>query len=136
VRIREGDRAFLVTSAIPGEGKSTVAVNLAQVLAASNRKVLLIDADLRRPRNKLMDVPNREGLTDLLAGTVAPGAAYRHLGNGLTVLTSGSLLRDPQELLLGGNFERVVDLLKNDFDVLVFDSPPLLAFADATLLAR
>jgi capsular exopolysaccharide synthesis family protein len=136
LRMRQGDKAFLVTSARPGEGKSTIVVNLAHVIAAGNRKVLLVDADLRRPRlHELFSLRNRQGLTDLLTGGVAPKVVYQRIENGLTVLTSGPLARDPQELLLGGNLESIVSQFKSDFDVVLFDSAPVLAFADTTLLA-
>jgi capsular exopolysaccharide synthesis family protein len=136
VRVREGDKAFLVTSAKPGEGKSTVAVNLAHVLAAGKRKVLLVDADLRRPRlHELFGIGNRQGLTDLLTEVAPPNAFYQDVGGGLTVLTSGALPCDPQELFLGDRFESIAGLMKNDFDVVLFDSAPVLAFADTTLLA-
>ena len=136
LRVREGDKTFLVTSARPGEGKSTVVVNLARMLAAGNRNVLLVDADLRRPRlHKIFGIDDPRGLTEVLTGAVAPKVVYHRVENGLTVLTSGRLPSDPQELLLGKNLESVVSLIKNDFDMVLFDSAPVLAFADTTLLA-
>ena len=156
LRVREGHKCFLVTSAKPREGKSTIVTNLAQMLATGNRKVLLVDADLRRPRlHELFGIPNQQGLTDLLAGTVAPKGVYHRIGDSLTVLTSGTLPRDPQELFScgksvrvpevtalahmngtsGGRLERLVGNIKRDFDMILFDSAPLLAFADSTLLA-
>lgn len=136
LRVREGEKSFLVTSARPGEGKSTIVANLARVLAAGNREVLLVDADLRRPRlHELFGLRNRQGFTDSLAGAVAPKVAYQRIEDRLTILTSGPLASDPQELLLGGGLEDIVSQMENDFDVVLFDSAPVLAFADTTLLA-
>lgn len=136
LRVREGEKTFLVTSTRPGEGKSTIAVNLAYILAAGNRKVLLVDADLRRPRlHEFFGLPNRQGLTDLLTTAVLPRALYQDVGSGLTILTSGGLPRDPQELFLSGRLKTALDVMKDDFDVVLFDSAPVLAFADTTLLA-
>lgn len=132
-------RVILVTSAGPAEGKSTVAANLAQVMSQGNKRVILLDADLRRPSiHRQFDIPNRTGLSDVLRGkmTVAE-AVHRWSRNGskeMGIVTSGSLPPNPAELLGSEKMGLILDDIKKIADVVVIDSPPMLV-ADAQVLS-
>jgi capsular exopolysaccharide synthesis family protein len=131
-------RTILVTSAGPGEGKTTVATNLAITLAKHKAPVLLIDADLRRPRvAKAIGVENKIGLTNFLIGELTLDQVVQPTSiEGLFVVTSGPIPPNPAELLHG---ERLAQLMKTGlerFDRIVIDSPPLIAVSDARIIAR
>lgn len=137
LRANERDKIFLITSARPAEGKSTIAVNLARSLASGSRKVLLVDAELRKPRvHQLLRVVNQKGFTDLLRGNSTLASLSQSVSSNFSVLTSGAPLpRDPQESLLGGSLEGAFAAMRESFDIVIVDSAPVLAVADATLLA-
>ena len=127
-------RTLMVTSASPGEGKSTTAANLAFAMAMDGKKVLLVDTDLRRPsQHKLLDLPPVPGVTDVLLGHTP--LAPHEIMPGLSVLTAGSTPPNPGELLNSRKFRNLVDELMGLADVVIFDSPPVLAAADAVILA-
>ena len=131
-------RNLLVTSASPGEGKTVTACNLAVAFAQAGRRVLLIDADLRRPGvHVLFDLPNTQGLTSLLSSDergVEAVAQTTEQGN-LRVLTTGPLPPNPAELLGSERMRTVLERLAAGVDLMVFDSPPLRAVADAAILS-
>ena len=117
-------------------GNSTVAVNLATTLAARGRRVLLVDGDLRRPSvHRLLGVRNTSGFTDLLSASQPLAAAVQQIGNGLSVLTSGPLIADPQELLLSERLTTALDAMKQHYEIRSVDSAPVLSVADSGLLA-
>ena len=134
-------RVIALTSANPQEGKTTVASNLALALAEIGRKVLLIDADLRKPRlHEIFNVSNAWGLSDLLDGTKPPegleamvaGTVYRDL----YVLPAGSAASSISNLL---HSPRALDLLqrmRREFDMVIIDTPPMLQMPDARVLGR
>ncbi|GAA3203523.1 polysaccharide biosynthesis tyrosine autokinase [Microbacterium terregens] len=131
-------RAIVVTSPLPGDGKSTLAGNLAVSLAAAGQKVILVDADLRRPMvASLFGLPEGAGLTDILAGR-AQIADVRHTvdpsGN-LVVIAAGRIPPNPSEVL-GSN--RMRDLIRSlgESALVIIDSPPLLPVTDAAILAN
>ena len=132
-----GSRVILVTSSQPLEGKTTTACNIAIALALGGERVLLIDADLRRPSvPKALGVEPGVGLSNLLTGQASPREAVRttHTDN-LWVMTSGQIPPNPSELLAS---ERMGTLLKTEngwFDWIVVDAPPVLAVTDAVLMA-
>jgi len=132
-------RVIQVTSAGPAEGKSTVAANLAQVMSQGNKRVILLDGDLRRPSvHKQFNIPNRAGLSEILRGkmTVAD-AVHRWSQNGskeMGIVTSGSLPPNPAELLGSEKMGQILDDIKKIADVVVIDSPPMLV-ADAQVLS-
>ncbi len=130
-------QSFVLTSAMPLEGKTTVASNLAATFAQFGRSVLLVDSDLRRPRiHRVLDVQNDRGLTTLLAGvTTLSAAVHSTKVDGLSVLTSGPIPPNPSELLHSAAFGRVKDELLSHFDYVLFDSPPMGAVTDAAILA-
>jgi capsular exopolysaccharide synthesis family protein len=130
-------RSFVVTSALPLEGKTTVASNLAISLAQFGRSVLLVDSDLRRPRlHRVLEVDNNLGLTALVEGrTPLSAALHKTKIDGLSVLTSGPVPPNPSELLHSAAFTRVKEELLTHFDYVLFDSPPMGAVTDAAILA-
>jgi capsular exopolysaccharide synthesis family protein len=131
-------RSLVITSALPFEGKTTIASNLAISLAQFGRSVLLVDSDLRRPRlHRVFEVDNDIGLTTLIQGGAPFDAAVRRTKiDGLSVLTSGPIPTNPSELLHSVTFGRVKEELLQRFDYVLFDSPPMGAVTDAAILAR
>lgn len=127
--------ALVITSSLPAEGKSTVSANLAATMATLGQRVLLVDADMRKPSiHRKFDLPNRVGLSDLLRRGCSPAEALVPIGANLTVLPAGSRLSNPAELL-HLHFETVLAQLRPQFDFVLVDSPPLLGFADALNIA-
>jgi capsular exopolysaccharide synthesis family protein len=132
-------RSLVVTGSVAGEGKTTTAANLAIALAQSGERVVLIDADLRRPTvADVFGLPAGIGLTTVLLGEVAPDAALQNWRNDLPlqVLASGPVPPNPSELI---GSARMADLIRHLTDAgttVVIDSPPLLPVTDAAVLAR
>jgi succinoglycan biosynthesis transport protein ExoP len=132
-----GHRIIQVTSPVPGDGKSTVSANLAAAIAQSGRTVLLIDADLRRPRvAKLFGFNQKQGLADILQGR----KGLEDLVNScpipnLTVLAGLSEVSNPTELLSHHRFVELLDTVRKNYDYVIVDSPPVLAAADACAVA-
>lgn len=130
--------SLVVTSARPGEGKTTTAANLAIALARSDRRVLLADGDLRRPSlHRLFQLPNSAGLSTLflMDRPEATGVAVQTEYENLTVLPSGPLPPNPTELLSSSKMKQVLAALGAMTDILIIDSPPILALADASEIA-
>ncbi|GAB4177241.1 MAG: exopolysaccharide regulatory tyrosine autokinase VpsO [Geothermobacteraceae bacterium] len=128
---------ILVTSPGPAAGKTTTAANLAIALAQAEKKVVLIDGDLRKPRlHKIFKLANRNGLSNYLAG--GSGEALLHKGpvDNLAVITSGPIPPNPAELLSSSRMAKLLDGLQKEFDIIVCDTPPLLNVADARILSR
>ena len=135
---QEGARRYLVTSAGPTEGKTTVTANLATVMAQAGQRVILVDADLRRPTlYKAFGVPSKPGLTSYLAGMVASvdDILIDTEMDGVRMLSCGPLPPNAAELLNSARMEQLLDELDDRCDVVLLDSPPLLAVADAAILA-
>jgi capsular exopolysaccharide synthesis family protein len=131
-------RMILVTSAIPGEGKTTTAANLAAVFAQAGHTTLLVDADLRKPgAHKIFDLPNAQGLTNLLrtddvtVRDLAQPTEQEHL----SVLTTGPLPPNPAELLRSARMHTVLERLAASAEFVIVDSPPLQAVTDAAILS-
>ncbi|MDR9793243.1 CpsD/CapB family tyrosine-protein kinase [Aeribacillus pallidus] len=131
-------RSIMITSTGPGEGKSTTAANLAVVFAQQGKQVLLIDADLRKPTvHYTFRLQNIHGLTSVLLknATLQEAVSVSEVDH-LDVLTSGPIPPNPAELL---SSRSMVELLKeayDQYDIVIIDSPPLLAVADAQILAN
>jgi capsular exopolysaccharide synthesis family protein len=130
-------RSFVVTSSVPGEGKTTTVANIALALAENGLRVALVDADLRRPRiADVMGVDGTAGLTDVLIGRLELEDAEQPWGrDGLVVLPSGAIPPNPTELLGSGAMGAVLAELERRFDVVLLDAPPLLPVADAAVLS-
>jgi succinoglycan biosynthesis transport protein ExoP len=129
---------LLVTSAAPGEGKTTTASNLAVAFAQAGRRVLLVDADLRWPGvQKYFNLPNVHGLTTLLRGeaTNVDAVAQPSEQANLRILTTGQLPPNPAEQLGSQRMQVVLGLLRQSADLVIFDSPPLQAVADAAVVS-
>lgn len=131
-------RTLLVTSAVPSEGKTVTAANLAVVFAQAGRRVLLVDADLRKPGvHEIFAIGNDEGLTDLLRSDdvrLASIARPTEQKN-LHVLTAGPHAPNPAELLGSQRMKSVLPSLAEGYDIVIFDSPPLEVFTDSAVLS-
>ncbi|AJG24450.1 polysaccharide biosynthesis tyrosine autokinase [Cupriavidus basilensis] len=131
------DNVVMLTGSRQDAGKSFLSVNLAALVASGRKRVLLIDGDMRRGEVHvhfgLSQVP---GLSDTLMGTDIDSVVIREVLPGLDVLTRGSLPPDPAELLMSDRFHATLDLFKQRYDMVIIDTPPVLAVTDATLLGR
>jgi non-specific protein-tyrosine kinase len=131
-------KSLVVTSPNPVEGKSTTLANLGVVMAQAGKSVVLVDSDLRRPiLHRIFQIPNKEGLTDVLLQEepLIDGHLQETGVDNLRVLTSGPLPPNPSELLGSQKMRRLIEQLKTEADVLVFDTPPALPVTDAAVLA-
>lgn len=131
-------RSILVTSSVPGEGKSFSAANLAAVFAQQEKKVLLVDADLRKPTiHETYQLENVQGLTNVLVGNASLGeTVQKTLIDNLYVLTSGPTPPNPAELLSSKAMGELIQEMYSLYSLVIFDSPPLLAVADGQILAN
>jgi polysaccharide biosynthesis transport protein len=130
-------KVLTITSATPREGKTTTAANLALAYAHQGANVLLLDADMRRPRqHQLFRVPATPGLADILTGRAAPVEAIRVTPvKGLSVLPAGSGAANAADLLSGNRMKQLLAACVKRFDLILIDTPPILAVADAAILA-
>ncbi|WP_337925098.1 polysaccharide biosynthesis tyrosine autokinase [Arthrobacter jiangjiafuii] len=128
----------LVTSSLPGEGKSTTAINIAIAMAQSGKRVVLVDADLRRPSTAdYLGIESSVGLTTALVGTAAVESLLQPWGDDeLFVLASGQIPPNPSELLGSGAMSKLLNQLEQDFDAVIVDAPPLIPVTDASVLAQ
>jgi succinoglycan biosynthesis transport protein ExoP len=145
-------RSLVVSSPTAGDGKTTVALYLAQAAAAMGQRVLLVDTDLRSPQiAERLEVPNEQGLTELIARNLNPQDVVQRInalataGNvdsaaseptNFSVLVGGKIPLDPTRLLSSQKMQRLNDYFKAMYDLVIFDAPPLLNFADSSLLAN
>jgi len=133
-----GVQVVAVTSSLQAEGKSTVAANLAAALAETGARVLLVDADLRRPAvADLLRIEGAAGLTDVLIGRASVADVVQEWGSrGLRVLASGRIPPNPAELLGSPAMRSLLEELRSDHDYVIIDTAPLLPVADAAILSR
>jgi capsular exopolysaccharide synthesis family protein len=129
-------RAIAITSAAPGEGKTTTLANLAESLARNGAKVLAVDADLRRPTlHQHARIPKTPGLSDMIVGSAAASQAIRSTRvNGLQVLPCGYIPPNPAELLGSAMMKQIMEAVRSRFDWVLVDTPPILAMADAAVV--
>lgn len=131
-------KTMVVTSSTPGEGKSTIAVNLAAIIAQSKEKVLLIDCDLRKPNiHSIIGKSNLEGLTNILVGNrVVEEVAYKCEGlENLEIITSGPIPPNPAELLGSNRMKMFMAAVKEEYDMVILDTPPIGAVTDSVILS-
>ncbi|TJY42767.1 CpsD/CapB family tyrosine-protein kinase [Cohnella pontilimi] len=129
---------LMVTSSRVGEGKSTTSANLAVTYAQAEKKVLLIDADLRKPtQHHIFQQSNRVGLTTVLTNQCEWSKATRETTvEGLSLITSGPIPPNPSELLGSKRMETLILELKQQYDLIVLDTPPVLAVTDPLIVSR
>jgi capsular exopolysaccharide synthesis family protein len=133
-------KSLLVTSSLPGEGKTTTAVNTAISLAQTGASVVIIDADMRRPRlQSIFDLHEQEGLSSILSSDTTEAEMLELVrtdeATGLNVLTSGPIPPNPAELLGSDQMRRLMTALQDRYTYVVVDSPPISSFTDGVLIA-
>ena len=131
-------QTLLVTSATPASGKTTIATNIAAAFAAENNQVLLVATDMRKPRlQKIFNTENTRGLSTLITNPtlkVEDVAEKTYIEN-LSVITSGPIPPNPSELLNSNRMSNLIEEMKEQYDLVIFDSPPLLAVTDAQIIS-
>lgn len=131
-------QTMIVTSSTPGEGKSTISSNSSIVFAQSGKKVLLLDADMRKPTaHYTFGIPNAVGLSTLLTRqhTIAE-VVHQTEVEGLEVITSGPIPPNPAELLGSKTMDQLISQLTERYDIVIFDAPPVLSVTDAQILSN
>jgi receptor protein-tyrosine kinase len=131
-------RSLVITSAVPGEGKTSTATNLAIALAQTGQRVLLVDGDLRRPKvASVLGLERSVGLTTVLVGrSELQESIQKHAGSGIYLLASGPIPPNPTEVLQSHAAQSLFDRLNQMFDMVIIDAPPLLPVSDAAIMAR
>ena len=134
IDVAHSTQVLVVTSAVPGEGKTSLCLNLALALSETGHRVLVIEGDLRRPQmGRLLGLESEVGLTNVLVGQVELQQALQAWTPRVTVLTSGSLPPNPAELLEGAQIRHLLDVLRPRYDRILIDTPPLLPVTDAAV---
>ena len=130
-------QAIVVTSSVPREGKSSVSANLAIAMAQVGRRVLLVDADMRRPtQHHIWQLSNAKGLSNLIVDQPRLDKTVQEVMPNLNVLTSGFIPPNPVSLLDSSRMSTLLETFKAEYDVVVFDTPPLAGTADAAVLGK
>ncbi|MBF2048603.1 MAG: polysaccharide biosynthesis tyrosine autokinase [Elainella sp. C42_A2020_010] len=132
-------RSLTVSSPVPANGKTTVAFYLAQVAAAMGQRVLLVDGDLRRPSlHHRLNLSNSRGLTDLIAHSLEYEQAIQQTPweSNLYILPAGSIPPEPTRILSSESMRQIIEKNRTAFDLVIYDAPPLLGFADTYLLSE
>ena len=129
-------KTIVVTSSLAGEGKSTVVGNLAYSLSQDGARVLVIDCDLRKPSiHENFLLANEKGLTDVLFGKSDLKGVPKKIEDSLFLITAGTILPNPPEILGSKEMENLIKELKINFDYIIIDTPPILPVSDTLLLA-
>lgn len=130
-------KTVVITSAVPGEGKSEVSANLAAALAQVGRRILLIDADMRCPRqHHALRVLNQKGLSHVITGQASVKECIQPVMNNLDVLTGGAVPPNPVALLDSKRMNSLLQSLSQHYEMIIVDAPPLAGYADAPILGR
>jgi capsular exopolysaccharide synthesis family protein len=131
-------RTLLITSALPGEGKSTIALGLATSVARLHKRVLLIDADMRSPTlHKKLNLPNDKGLSSLLAsnGSIKSHEVIQSSNSTIDILTAGPIPSDSVTLLSSEWMQKLLEKFEQDYDLVIIDTPPVLGTVDTIQIA-
>lgn len=139
VALDKACKKIIITSAIPGEGKSSVAINLAVSLAQAGSKVLLIDCDLRKPIiHKYMKISRTacKGITNVLSGSSMTESVVNMQSLGLHVMIADAIPPNPAELLGSARMKAVIDEMGRHYDYIIFDTPPVSVVTDAAVLSQ
>ncbi len=131
-------RVIITTSTVPGEGKTFIAINTADIYAMSGKKVLLVDFDLRKPRlEKCLDLDNELGVSTALTNRKTwQECLHKNVLDNLDVLTSGPVTPIAAELLIGKNMDTFIAEVRNEYDIVILDTPPLGIIHDAITLSK
>lgn len=137
-RLEAKNNILMISGPSPGVGKSFVSANLGAIMAQAGQRVLLIDADMRKGYlNKLFKLPAENGLSELLATRITSNdAIYKTEVDGLHVVPKGQIPPNPSELLMHANFTSFLDNVKDEYDIVIVDTPPILAVTDAAIVGR
>ncbi|MBE6920583.1 MAG: CpsD/CapB family tyrosine-protein kinase [Ruminococcaceae bacterium] len=134
---KEGSKVIMVTSSLQGEGKSLTALNLSIALGQMDKKVLLVDCDLRRPRMaRLLNITAPAGLSNLIMDfTLLDMAVVNSEDHGIDLILSGDIPPNPAELLASNRMQKLVELMRGRYDYIILDSPPVDLVVDAVALS-
>ena len=129
-------KSLVITSSNPGEGKSTVSSNLAFILSQGGKKVIVVDADLRKPTiHKKFKVDNREGLAEILIGKKNISEVSKKIEENIYVITAGKKTPNPAEMVSSKAMEELIEILKRKYDYVIIDTPPVRTISDGVVLA-
>jgi capsular exopolysaccharide synthesis family protein len=129
-------KVIMITSSEQEEGKSTTAGNLALALAQNDKKVILIDCDLRKPSlHKKFKISNVVGLSDVIIGKDEIASAIKRYNKDLVILTTGKIPPNPSEMLASEAMTNLIEVLKETFDYIILDTPPVQAVTDSQILS-
>jgi len=131
-------KVILVSSAGPGEGKSTTSANIAISLAQASSKVILIDADMRKPtQHKIFGINNKAGLSNIVCGfNTTEEVVHCNVRENLDIITAGVLPPNPAELIQSDMMKSLIKVLSNFYDYIIIDTPPINIITDAILIAN
>lgn len=141
IQLLNSDQAInslIVSSSVPGDGKSTVAYNLAKIASSMGKRVLLVDTDLRRPQiHRFLELNNLWGLSSLISANMDAKQVIQQIPtiNNLSVITSGPIPPDPGRLLSSEKMRQLMESFHQSFDLVIYDSPPILGLVDVRLIA-
>lgn len=133
---QESQKRLVISSAMAGEGKSTTSINVAIAFSQLGNRVLLIDADLRKPTvSKKLKLPNTKGLSSVLVGFSEPSEVVQSIYPNFDVMTSGPIPPNPSELLDSKSMSLLLDTLQEHYDYIMLDTPPINIVSDPLILA-
>lgn len=134
--VDEDLKVICITSSGPSEGKTTTSCNLSEVFAQSGKRVLLIDGDLRKPRiHKVFKISGTKGLTNVLAGQMNLSDVAHYVGSDLTVIPCGPIPPNPSELIASKRMKELVESLRQNYDLIIIDAPPVGVVTDSAILS-
>ena len=129
-------KCICVTSSGPSEGKTTTSCNLAETFAQSGKRVLLIDGDLRKPRvHKAFQLRGMKGLTNVLSGQAKLEEVTQVVGSNLNVIPCGPIPPNPSELISSNRMKELIEYLKERYDLIIIDAPPVGVVTDSAILS-